>query len=421
VKEQFQKIYSQNTSEIWLIINKKQSFLDQLQLISGEDISGFKKLIDNLNSTTYKCTMMNYKLFSQLEGVYSFVAINTYLFLSYNNIGSVDKLNEILTIESKIAVGNKFALKSFIDYLYVYDGLGKRYILSRNLDNTVAMSNISINTFASVIAKQVICNMLINSENNIGLYDIENNKLVWYNKYDIGVVCEQNIKYVFGKLRIYPSELICLDKQNGDIVWQTDISEIGSYTKKGKDYTGEIKKILGVYENTLIVVLAGGKLLGLNVDMGAVEWILDEGVLPDGRKFTTIPQAEFLQFNQDNTRLLAFHYLHLVEIDLTTHTFIRFKNIEQSVFEQIGEKIKIIASTLKDNYFFFTAERQGYGFGSGLVGAFHIETETVDWWQDMNFANGTFFPAGEAPKVDDNRLYVLDSEGTLHIFEREGE
>ena len=146
---------------------------------------------------------------------------------------------------------------------------------------------------------------------------------------------------------------------------------------------------------------------------------MDNGTLPDGKKFSTIPQADFLQFNEDKTKLLAFHYLHLVEIDLASHTFIRFKNVEQPILDQTGEKIKIIASTLQNNYFFFTAERQGYGFGSGIVGAYNIQTEKIDWLHDMEFANGIFFPAGEAPKLDEDRLYVLDSEGTLHIFEKE--
>jgi len=32
--------------------------------------------------------------------------------------------------------------------------------------------------------------------------------------------------------------------------------------------------------------------------------------------------------------------------------------------------------------------------------------------------NGTFFGAGQKPVVDGERLYILDSGGTLHIFER---
>jgi hypothetical protein len=331
----------------------------------------------------------------------------------YNNHFSIKTFEKDTCYGDFYAAGSDIIWQNYKGYFFLFSRKGEILLKSpqyrKLFYNPILLSNrlfiTEVKNDQSKDTWEIDSNNKTMSLNNIGNY--------------ISAYLIYNDMYGINILGINKSTVVCFNIWNQFLLWQADISEIGSYEKKGQPFKGEIKKIMGVYRNTLLVILAGGKLLGLNIDSGKIEWLLEKGILPDGRSFTTIPQAEFLQFNDSQDKLLAFHYLHLVEIDLASHAFVRFKNIEQSFFEQTGQKLKIISSTLKGSHFFFTAQKQGHGFGSGIVGAFNIETEQIDWWHDMQFSHGTFFPAGEAPKLDENRLYVLDSEGTLHIFEGE--
>jgi hypothetical protein len=58
-----------------------------------------------------------------------------------------------------------------------------------------------------------------------------------------------------------------------------------------------------------------------------------------------------------------------------------------------------------------------------LLGVFNRQTRQIDWLHDMTLSIdpnlGYVASLNQAPQISDDKLYVLDSGGTLHIFEKE--
>ena len=52
-----------------------------------------------------------------------------------------------------------------------------------------------------------------------------------------------------------------------------------------------------------------------------------------------------------------------------------------------------------------------------VLGAFDKQEQKVIYAKEVEFENGAFFV--EAPRYDEKYVYCLDSEKTLHIFEKE--
>ena len=171
---------------------------------------------------------------------------------------------------------------------------------------------------------------------------------------------------------------------------------------------------MGVFGDVLVAQISGGEsaneyqLLGLNVQTGKQEWLISgiSGVCVN------------LQANAAQTHLLAIRDSEFIEIDLRTAQISRNKDLE-SILGYEGKTITVKCMTLRDQHIFFTGSFNGLVFHSGVIGAFNIETEQIDWLHDMEFDRNTNFNMSSTPQLEGNRLYALDSGGTLHIFERE--
>ncbi len=88
--------------------------------------------------------------------------------------------------------------------------------------------------------------------------------------------------------------------------------------------------------------------------------------------------------------------------------------------------ITVSSATYYKGRFYFTAYTQRGGgrdqntpIDGGYVGVFNIQTEEVEWWYDLGFLGYEERYLHQPPQVTEDELYVLDSVGTLHIFEKE--
>jgi outer membrane protein assembly factor BamB len=246
----------------------------------------------------------------------------------------------------------------------------------------------------------------------------EKNELVFIskNKYLLGHGIWQSPYYYYSEER---TKLKCIKIIEETLLWQFSVSELGKYKDfdgyfKPIEKEGEVRKILGVFDEVLVAQISGGEsanenqLLGLNIQTGRQEWIIS-GISD---------VCANLQANNTQTHLLGIRDREFIEIDLKTAQISRNKDI-QSVLTYQDKTIAVKCMSIKDQHIFFTGSFSGLVFHSGVIGAFNIETVQLDWLHDMEFDRNTNFNMSSTPQIEGNRLYALDSGGTLHIFERE--
>jgi len=185
----------------------------------------------------------------------------------------------------------------------------------------------------------------------------------------------------------------------GEYEWETPLNR-----------NGEIFKILGVRENELIVCWKRGMdyygLLGIDIQTGKIVWNMDDNSLLNGLNlyFTENQKSIFSTKGDDKSS-------YFIEIDLENKEVQRYGEIP----DLCKAKLVIHSSQYKDGLIYFTASTR-HVFFPDVIGVFDYKTLKVLWQHRFTFDRLTHLKNLE---VSDDKLYVLDSGDTLHIFERE--
>ncbi len=296
--------------------------------------------------------------------------------------------------------------------------------------------------------------VIINDEKIIGGYIdfqgisniVTHNKVYWYNIFDILIVTEHfsgflnievsenvrlfrniNLHYCFYDLQkkeiiktfkakfnnLYPSAYVngCLfiHKFPEQIIQSLSLLT-GLYKwEVPLNRNGEIFKVLGVRENELVVCFKQGLdyygLLGIAIETGKIMWNIDDNFLLNGLNMSfTSNQASIFSTKGEGRNS------YFIELDLTTKQAIRYGEI----VDLCKEKLAISTSFLKDDLVYFTAGN--HTFFPNTIGIFDYKTLKLLWKHTFSFDKHTHL---KEMQVAENKLYVLDSGGTLHIFEKE--
>ncbi len=231
-----------------------------------------------------------------------------------------------------------------------------------------------------------------------------------------------------------------LDILKEKYLWKYSVSEIGKYTDtdnyfKPYQHEGEVRKIIGVCGDILLVVVSGGfegknnvsnQLIGLSCQSGELLWRLD---MFDANGIRThYGSYENLQIDEPNKRLLGLYSQGFIKVAVETGVVERFKHLSYSTgeellrFEYKGKILtNIYSETLVGEHLYFRATNianRRHSLSSNVIGAYNHQTETIDWLYEFEDLAPSV-SIKESPKVEGNRLYALDSGGTLHIFERD--
>jgi hypothetical protein len=205
-----------------------------------------------------------------------------------------------------------------------------------------------------------------------------------------------------------------LNLETGKYHWEVDLSEYCKYSSVATSYQiveGMIREVFGVFEDKIWVYTDARLLLGLSLQTGQVLLKIDTNKFHSGGfvffAAHFLPQEGIIGF------LIEQHYL---EYDLRTLTVIKEKNFDTG---QHLTDWKFSLSTFTNDYIYFVGNKGSeYGF-SQFVGVLNRKNLEVEWWQNMGEGNKTpYFSLTKAPLSDGKKLYVHDSEGTLHIFEK---
>jgi hypothetical protein len=163
------------------------------------------------------------------------------------------------------------------------------------------------------------------------------------------------------------------------------------------------KKILGVFEKSLILSLEKNRLVTINIESEVVDWFPSEA----------LRYESLSKLSEDSSRYFSLSNHHYVVVNVKEKE-VKIKDIESICKLSTGVSFTINASNLSNNHIYFIGTIVGFPFSSGVVGAFNFESEQFDWVQELSLEKGHFLV--DPPQLDEERLYVMDTEGCLFVF-----
>ncbi len=190
-----------------------------------------------------------------------------------------------------------------------------------------------------------------------------------------------NDNYVFGVKIGKGQEIYSIDSLNGSINWYHDF---------GTDLSGKV-----LSHGEVVLVVGKSKLFGVNAKSGKILWQRESNHL--------------LQLYGD--RVINVDMNHYREISpYTGETLVEYGM--KSEYEQHGFTVTgpLGAFTVTDTHIFIV-HTMGY-----KMGCINRNTGKIDWSVEVGEGKVTL---PNAPIVYGNKLYVLDDEGTLHVYEKE--
>jgi len=193
--------------------------------------------------------------------------------------------------------------------------------------------------------------------------------------------------------------LTCFNETDGALLWQLNINELGL---PGTGY--ELVNRPQAHKNYLLLSIRQGfniYLLGININTGQLRWYL---------------QGPGLWFGIANDKILCFYNKDILQIDPATgailHAVSVLDKLTAAGIDPYGNLV------FKDHHMYLA------GILDTIISVWDINTGALLWQhrlydKSLTGRRGISIPASESIlQVHENRIYVLDSQRVLNVFER---
>lgn len=351
--------------------------------------------------------------------------------ISSNHIGYFTKSNNLI-IDNKLVPELAFDFFEINNEIFVNGGenciysIDSSYNLLKRIKNKGIINTNQVMGLLSFDSVVDITKMSVSR--SLSIYNFENlSEKVLPERFIIGqnVFTEKEILY-----QSESSTIKYFDLTINKHLWQFSVSELGKRKWVNGSETieeeGQVSKIIGIMGEVLVVVITGGgdrdrartQLIGLHTQTGELLWLLDD-FEHEGITYPHLPTTETLMPDAQNEYLVGFQNRYFIEIDPQVGKVTRCRKIDDQC--QIHNLATIMDSfSLQGDHLYFRTSVSSMGGFPTAIGAFNYKTEIIEWLHVFEeFAKeGKFIPINQ-PKAEGNRVYTLDSGGTLHIFERE--
>ena len=213
--------------------------------------------------------------------------------------------------------------------------------------------------------------------------------------------------------------------QNKERLWEFLLSLLGTYKNP---YTDEekvfqVRRLIGIYNNIFWVFLNAEGFIGLDIETGELKYRIPEyhqaigktstSSYDDGKGFF---RSDYL-LNSEKGKILGLAVDVFIEIDLTQEPPFVTQFGLQEEFEKYNIKGKDTSTkyAVQDNLLYF------YLFDQLRFGILDINTKEIIYVSEpiAVVERDDCFTQLKDLKVSENKVYILDSNHTLHIFERE--
>jgi hypothetical protein len=353
---------------------------------------------------------MIYKFAKFLSNVISFEPSSGY-YLVNDKIKSTDNNSIDIRLERCRRI------EKFGKELIIIDNLNRPYILNNNKLNYELT-----NLFRTGALKFPYIEFYKRETPRIyGIYNYESRKILFETKDWIG----RNIigEYIVGE---YQGEISCRNISSDFIQWQFSLSYFGKFKsnwEEERDY--EIEQFIGVFNNILWIKISffSGGLIGLDVETGELRHQLkfsDDFIGSTSIKTIKDDEVPFFRCNYsllDEGKIIGLANDIYYEIDLTTDKYKVTAYGLDDEFQKFGIDKEDIShnNVLQETLLYF------FNHNQHTFGVFNIETKKIIYLSEKINVPDTQEAWGKLKdlKVSDDKVYILDSTHTLHIFEQE--
>jgi len=319
-------------------------------------------------------------------------------FAIQNNILYYLNSKEKLVANNQIvcdAYGIEMSKKALFSYQNIYDVETKIIFDNGNIENTPYSLN--ANAFNGI--NTIIYNKDFNDfEKQVGVYDITNKEIKWFQniqRFGNNIRVENNLYYKQSHTTLKSLSLL-----TGEYEWEVDL---GAY--------GEIDKIIGVCNEILWVGVGSKMLIGIDIKYGKIMHIIDK---PSHFAYQSGAFNYFRghdgQIDEKAKKIVGFEFDTYYELDLVTMEFTYW------IFREEAKAMKIEARYATQNihigdYIYFIDKL------NAKIGIFDRQNKKII--EAYAFPENSCTGIINDLQVTDNKMYVLDTGGTLHIFEKE--
>lgn len=300
-------------------------------------------------------------------------------------------------------------------YFYIPDIYGNTYLIMEN----------EVRFLKDIFIKDVISDslLLVSKDKKTAVFDIKNNEFHYVLNFRIFKFLEWKKKYFLKNKNNIQGIEIC----TGQFLWEFPLSSLG----KGKDYSTdeefdyEVEQFVGIYNNILWVYIERGGFIGLDIQTGELKHRIlgiPKGNLlgkvdsyVDNEEFYIFYRAKFI-LDEKKGIIIGLIADRFFEIDLNKEKITPMLYGMWDKMEKINlKKYGVSGNTSLQGdllYFYNDKELQ--------FGILDINTKEIIYISEpiAVVERDDSFTRLRDLKVSENKVYILDSNHTLHIFER---
>ena len=243
-----------------------------------------------------------------------------------------------------------------------------------------------------------------------GIYDFEKRKILFEATSWLGRSIID--KYIF---RDFKKKIACRKIDSDSILWEFPLSSLGKWKNSwDEERDFEVYKLIGIYNNIFWAFIEIGGFIGLDIKTGELKYRISEYHM--GKESKLFFRSDYYL---DNERGKIFGLAHIfIEIDLNQDPpFVTQYGLQEEFEKYNIKKANDTAEdfVVQDNLlYFYLAEQLKFG-------VLDINTKEIIYISEpiAVVERDNSFTRLRDLKVSENKVYILDSNHTLHIFERE--
>ena len=243
-----------------------------------------------------------------------------------------------------------------------------------------------------------------------GIYDFEKKEILFEATSWLGRSIID--KYIF---RDFKKKIACRKIDSDSILWEFPLSSLGKWKNSwDEERDFEIRHFIGIYNGIIWAFIEIGGFIGLDIKTGELKYRISEYHM--GKESKLFFRSDYYL---DNERGKIFGLAHIfIEIDLNqAPPFVTQYGLQEEFEKYNIKKANDTAEdfVVQDNLlYFYLAEQLRFGI-------LDINTKEIIYVSEpiAVVERDDCFTQLKDLKVSENKVYILDSNHTLHIFERE--
>ena len=234
------------------------------------------------------------------------------------------------------------------------------------------------------------------------------------------IILEENYQY----LETYTNDVLITSSKDvilgyhifpTNLLWEFPLASLGKWKNSwDEERDFEVYKLIGIYNNILWAFIEIGGFIGLDIKTGELKYRISEYHM--GKESKLFFRSDYYL---DNERGKIFGLAHIfIEIDLNqAPPFVTQYGLQEEFEKYNIKKANDTAEdfVVQDNLlYFYLAEQLRFGI-------LDINTKEIIYVSEpiAVVERDDCFTQLKDLKVSENKVYILDSNHTLHIFERE--